>query len=265
MSILFADIEDAYSGRDIDMEKDSYMNVALEDHAMHGTDLYESAREGFMTMFKDYPHTLYVENAGSNYVEREKRILGVKASEATTFCAENNITMNTLTTAAFVMLLGTETGSCDVAFGSQFSGRTDASVSNMVGLFAKPIFMRFTWNKDSNTTDFLKTVSQTINQSMVNSIYSIGEIMKGRLVDSQLQFVYQDQISSEPIIGGFPTKTIDFRRHQTPSTMVVNVFRNIVADELVILIAYREDIFSKERIDCMLKTYDENLRKLTRK
>lgn len=261
-SVLFADIERAYDNQDIEKEKDSYMNIALEENAMLGTDYYASAREGFRSMFKDSPRTLYVEGAGSDYLDSKQVTLSIKASEAASFCSENHTTMNTLTTAAFVMFLGTETGSRDVVFGSQFSGRTDASVSNMVGSFAKPIFLRFIWDEDIKTAEFLNTVNNTINRGIANSIYSLSEIMKDNLVDSQIQFVYQDQITLKPVVGGFPTTVVEFQRNQTPSTMVINIFRNTVTDELELRVAYRKDIFSSEKIDSMLKIYDENLRKL---
>ena len=261
-TILYADIERAYAGQTLEAEKASYLTIAAEENALRSTPYYSKAREGFRTMFDGAPHTLYVENAGAGYLETSRRLLSVEASEATTFCAARRTTMNVLTTAAFAMLLGRETASTDIVFGSQYSGRTDARVARMIGSFAKPVFMRISWDKDVTSSDYLTLVTAAVNQSITNSIYTYGEMKKDDLVRSQIQFVYQDEIPQEPMVGGRPTKTVDFRRNQTPSILVVNIFRDVAANQLTIRAAYRPDLFSKEKIEGMLSTYDECLRYL---
>jgi len=261
-TILYADIERAYAGQTLEAEKASYLTIAAEENALRSTPYYSKAREGFRTMFDGAPHTLYVEHAGAGYLETSRRLLSVEASEATTFCAARRTTMNVLTTAAFAMLLGRETASTDIVFGSQYSGRTDARVARMIGSFAKPVFMRISWDKDVTSSDYLTLVTAAVNQSITNSIYTYGEMKKDDLVRSQIQFVYQDEIPQEPMVGGRPTKTVDFRRNQTPSILVVNIFRDVAANQLTIRAAYRPDLFSKEKIEGMLSTYDECLRYL---
>lgn len=82
------------------------------------------------------------------------------------------------------------------------------------------------------------------------------------LFNSQLQFVYQDQIARQPMIGGKTTYEVVFRRNQTSSTMVVNVFRNESKNTLSIRWAYRTYLFSKETIEQMHTIYKKSLTEL---
>ena len=259
MNILLTDIERAYQGMPLEPEKDSFCNLAAEEAAIRLTPIYAEARDGFRASFSNAPRTLFLENAGSATLSLEYAKLQTRSGEALSFCESAGITMNALTTAAFAFVLGRCTESNDVVLGSQYSGRGDGRSANMVGSFAKPIPLRFRWNDNDSVDNFLHNVGEVLRDNIKNSIYKFLDLKQDGLFTSQIQFVYQDLIDREPVLCGHRSKEVVFQTNQTPSTMVVNVFRDVENDSLKLRFAYREDLFEKEFIDRMISEYDKTL------
>ena len=124
---------------------------------------------------------------GREFADERIQLSEQSTARLSEFARENKLTLNTLTQAAWALLLSTYAREQDVLFGVTVSGRptTLSGVESMVGLFINTLPLRVKLNPDSTVLSWLQSLQeqqfalQQYEYCSLMDIQSWGEVPRG--------------------------------------------------------------------------------------
>lgn len=262
--ILLNEIEQTYQGKSIEAEDWNSLEMSAEEHSIRQTPVLAKAKEWYHQTYSDAKSISRPDlgPGASPKLTDTVTELNIPVAEVENFCHASGVTVNELTTAAYALMLGQYADATDVVFASAYNAREDSRVRNTVGLFARPLFVRARWSDNMQTDAFLKTMRNTLLECMDNSIYSYAEMQQDIPMAPGYLFIYQGELTAEPIIGGQPSKTIEITEKQAISAIECHLFLDKIENRFKLQILYKQDYFEQDFINRMISNYQNVLQKL---
>ena len=260
--ILFKDIESAY--HDISLEKEDWnmLEMAAEESLVRETEALSNAQTWYRKTFADAVPVKRPDMApdASPKLTRLMTTLDILPTDVEEFCQTSGVTVNALTTAAFVLMLGQYADSKDIVIASAYNAREDARVRNTVGLFARPVFIRTQWSDNTLTKEFLQSMRRNLLECMDNSIYSYAEMQADIPMSPGYLFIFQGELTEEPVIGGYATESVPIVEKQAVSAIEAHLFLDSKAKQFKLEMLYKQAFYSDEYIKRMIGHYQTVLK-----
>ncbi len=218
--IFIRDMNAAYGGEALRAEEFSGFEAALvEQKALQGEE-YRRAKEYYDAVFSgcdtDFlpvrdnflPRAENFLLRAENFLPRaEKREKGTfdKQSEAGlyrknvkvdmdalwAFCAEKQITMNTLFTAAFGFVTGRYVYKDEAVFTTIYNGRNDSRFASSVSMLVKTLPVYCNIDGEREIEGYLRETGEQLLNSMNADIYSFAEISRSYGIKADILFAFQ--------------------------------------------------------------------------
>ena len=256
MRIFNSDINKAYAGQDLQTEKWSGFNVALEEKALRESSSYTEAKEWYLKIFGDLEvDSMPVPDTHSDEISFASLThnLNIDSQEVEKYSHQNKTTPNILAIAAFGRLLGAFTNLDEALFVTIYNGRNSLKVSHTVDMMVKTLPVYCKWGNETPLNQYLDEVKKLITGAMNNDIYSFAELAAATGVNSDIIFAYQGDYLDLPDLGGRPVEKIELERNATGSPLDFQVF--IKDGKLVLLAEYMQNRYSESFIKEMAQTY----------
>nr|APD71904.1 non-ribosomal peptide synthetase 5 [Streptomyces sp.] len=170
------------------------------------------------------------------------------------------VTLNTLLTGAFGLLLGAHTGRSDAVFGVTVSGREGEGLSGIVGVLLNTVPMWTRARPDATVQEYLSAVQAARVEAMDHEHLGLGEIQRAAGHDSLFDnlFVLQNFLDLDALAEmnarhGITAVKADDSTHY-PFTWVVTP-----GDRLTVKLEHRDDDTVKARrlVDDYLRVLDD--------
>lgn len=261
LTILFREIEQLYQGGGVEAEDWNSLEMSAEEYEVRQTEALPNARRWYRRTFGDVATVFRPDkaHAGSTILSEMKAGLNVPFGEVERFCSSSGITVNELVTAAYALTLGQYIHGEDVVFASAYNAREDDRVRNTVGLFARPLLVRASWNGRMRTTEFLKDMRSNLLACMNNSILSPDEMMEEIPLAPDYLFIYQGELMPEPVVGGKSSKAVKIAEKQAASAIECHLFHNRADGGFLLQVLYKKECFSKDMTERLVRNYEQSL------
>ncbi len=205
LAILQRDINRAYRGEEIEKEKYTGYEYALDEKNARESDQLGRAKAWYDSYFAGCGgETCPVKDGdkGDIHVGNMEITGKVNASKIRRFCDDENITLNAFFTTAFGIALKSFTCSENALFSTIYNGRNDARLENSVTMLVKtfPVYVEASPEKDVLST--IRDCQRFLLSAMSNDIYSFAEIKKAYGIAADIFFAYQGESDRHIFIGG---------------------------------------------------------------
>ncbi len=201
VEVFLNQIAKAYADGKIDEERLSIFDIAEHEKTIKETDEYKRASEFFKDIFAGVDSdSVIIPDVITENVEggSDKLILSSEErfnnSLVEAFVHRNGLTENTLFMAAFAYTLAKFNGAKDALFCTVNSGRHDARLENSIGMFVKTLPLRFEYNKDISTYEYLAYTQEYFFNTLSNDSIDMGELVHDYSLNTTIQFVYQAEM-----------------------------------------------------------------------
>lgn len=252
--ILLRDIDRAYCGLPLESEGWTAAEMAVEESGLQESPFYQEAVQWHKETFAGAKLISTGCQASDDQCETMCR-LDVSCSQVEAFCKREGVTINALSTAAYMLLMGHYGGMDDVTTASVFSGRDDQRVTNTVGLFARGYAMRGKWTKVTPCADFLHSVGKMLVDSMSYSIIGISKaisIVGGR---PDHLFIFQGDLMTDARLGGLPLKEVTLPQSFAASGLVIHLCTLRDEDRMALIMVYPKQWHNEDYIRRMAQHY----------
>ena len=267
LNIFMNDVAKVYNGAELTQETYSALDAAEEETKLRAGEEYQIAQKWYEEKFSgleiDSLPTPDKDKTASRSVFNHKFDL----SEAVlkNFCHPKNISTSALTSAAFAILTGIYTNQQEALFSTIYHGR-NKKTANIIGMFVKTFPVYGKWNNDERIQDFLRELSEQIQSSRDNDIFSFADVNKICPMNNSPMFVWHGAVRTHVEICDRPAKEevlylIDKNSVGVP--LITELFA--VPSGLSIHIEYNSGKYSSEFIETFAKTYENILRQLITK
>ena len=264
--VLMEDLNVAYKGGIPEPELWSSFEVAQEEEALHKTDVYTQAKAWCLNTFGDLDidsQPLPDRNISETRFGKQSVTLSLEYEKLESFCKENGVTMNVLTTAAFGYLLGVYSNTADSLFAAIYNGRTKLQTARTIGMLVKTLAVYCRWEAETTVVELLHNLMEQILGSMNHDIYSFAELSSQSQVSSKILFAYQGNLQLDNRIAGEAVEDIPLIDNATGEILTVQLFRT--EQGLTLTAEYHDNLYSPEFIRCFLDSYEVILNELTTK
>ena len=252
--ILLRDIDRAYCGLPLEPEGWTAAEMAVEESGLQESPFYQEAVQWHKETFAGAKLISTGCQASDDQCETMCR-LDVSCSQVEAFCRREGVTVNAISTAAYMLLMGHYGGMDDVTMASVFSGREDQRVTNTVGLFARGYAMRGKWTKEMPCADFLHSVGKMLVDSMSYSIIGISKAIA--LVGGRPDhlFIFQGDLMTDARLGGQPLKEVTLPQSFAASGLVIHLCTLRDEDRMALLMVYPKQWHNEDYIRRMAQHY----------
>lgn len=174
---IMNDISAAYEGKTLSRETSDALDVALEENKLRHSENYDAAKLWYENHFAGLDvdctplSVLNDKDSFKTYVHS----IALKDTALKNFCTNIKVSTSALTNAAFAILMGLYSNQSEALFSTIHNGRNKENV-NLIGMFVKTLPVYATWNKDTTTQDFIRTLSDELRACRVNSLFSFAEV-----------------------------------------------------------------------------------------
>ncbi|WP_044933034.1 condensation domain-containing protein, partial [Oribacterium sp. NK2B42] len=257
LSVLRDDINRAYSGENVPVEKYTGYEAALDEEVALKTDRHGKAKAFYDSVFLGCGgETMPVKDGKftESKIEYSEYTGEKNADEVRDCCIKNGVSLNAFFTAAFGMALQTYTASEEVIFSTIYNGRNDSRVENSISMFVKTMPVRLEFIAEDSVRDTLKKCQNYLLSAMANDIYSFAEISKAYGIGADILFAFQGEESGSMTIGGYPSKEIELPLSQTMAPFDVDVY--LIGNKIVYKAAIDPNVYSSYTINGFLKLFD---------
>ncbi len=263
---LFVDeVAKFYNGHDVEKEDKTFLDY-MENYVVENDDI-----DYFKNMLKnknmtsmpydtnkhdvlDYTGNKITVNINDYIYEAVKKV-----------CAENNITLNTITQAAYMLTLSDFVKSNDVTFGTAFANRVNTSYKNTMGMFVKTLPYRYILSNNVRIVDYLKDVQQKILKNYSHSTCAFEDLLKnidrkGRQPVFNTMFVCQNIVNNTLL----SKEKITIEEIKQPNSKFDITFEILPKyDKLYITLEYKTKLFFENTIEKFIQKYIETLSYIT--
>ena len=260
MHVFLTDVDKAYRGEALETEPFTGFSVALKEEKDRNSEVYQQAKEWYLDTFGDIEQFALPERdlheTETNYGVHSL-VLDVSEKEIEAYCTKNNVTPNTLTTAAFGFLLNAYTRDESVAFSTIYNGRQDLNTSRTISMLVKtlPVLCRIT--KGLSVKDYLAALKQQTLGAMANDIYSFAELSSALGFSADISFAYQADMHTMPKIDGIALEAekLDFNATGEPLSVQILAEKSNLRFE----VQYQSNRYSKKFIKQFSACYNHVL------
>ncbi|HEX7981788.1 MAG TPA: amino acid adenylation domain-containing protein, partial [Gemmatimonadaceae bacterium] len=194
--------------------------------------------------------------------KREATIAPAVADAVRAFARSQGATPYMTCLAAFIAVLHRYSGQTDFAVGSIASGRRQAALEPLIGLFVNTLALRVTTAPDEPFATFLGRVRDTAIDAMANQDVPFEQVVErvqpardaSRQPIFQVAFQLLDGLSEEPRLGGLRVSRVTSQK-ETAKFELTLVVRSAPDGGFVTVAEYNTDLFDAGTIDRLLAQY----------
>lgn len=259
-AILLGDIEKAYAGEALTVEKYTGFDAALDEEKVRASERYAAAKAYYESVFSGCETECLppkCPESGEHSAASLTRICSAKAQKVTDFCAKNSVSANAFFNAAFGFTLSRFTQVDDVVFTTIYNGRSDSRLASSLTMLVKTLPVLVKTEKDGEVAGLIRETGEQLIDSMANDIYSFAEISASFGIRSDIIFVYQGDNFTFDSLCGEKAQMIDVMPETAKAPITVNVYFRNGAVELAA--DYRRDIFSSALISELLSAFEKSV------
>ncbi|MCR5212495.1 MAG: amino acid adenylation domain-containing protein, partial [Lachnospiraceae bacterium] len=204
-SILLNDIDRAYFGEEIEKEKYTGYEFALDEAKARESEKYVRAKEWYDSVFAGCGgETLPVKepdpSAGhKGYVE----VIGeTDGGHIRAYCKEKSLSLNAFFVTAFGLALKSYTASEHAVFTTIYNGRSDSRLTDSVTMLVKTLPVYLECPPEGEVAEVIEDCQTFLLSAMANDIYSFAEISNAYDIRADIMLVFQGEYVHGERIGG---------------------------------------------------------------
>ena len=261
--ILYRDIDRAYRHLSIEEEDWTLGQMAAEECDLRKGKTFTEARDWFLRTFdkdKQVRPLPYVE--GNVKAESETFDLDLSYSEVEQFCQREGVTINVITLAAYMLLLGSYADTQDVTILTAFNARDDMRTRNTIGYLASNPLVRGQWTPSMARTTFLQQIRQNLLDGMGHLIFKFSDVMKEWRIMPAYQFICQGELTGDMTVGGNVFEELPFDRTLCPFSLEVQLFYSKKTDNFNVVAMLRNQLHVEGWLQRWAERYTACLRGL---
>lgn len=265
-NIILSDIGKAYSGLQIDKERYTGYEVALDEKAGRDSDRYAQAKEYYDSVFRgcegsSLPAKAPEKNRGG--ASKIRRNANTSSSDIIEYCMKNQFTPNAFFNAAFGYTLGVFGNFEDVIYTTIYNGRNDSRLSSSVTMLVKTLPVLIHNSGSVNVKELIRDTQKQLMESMAADIYSFSEISSAYGIKSDVLFAYQ---GSEFTFDKFCGEEFDFIKVSPDTTKSpITITVSLKDGKYVIEAEYECAMFNESFINSFIDVFDLVLNGFTSK
>lgn len=251
IGILLKDINRLYCGEEVEPEKFTFYEFALEDAARRTNGVRESDIAKTAELMKDVKLNRSILNKRVTPDAFEKKYEAITTrferltrKEILYYCKENGVSENVMFLTAFNYLIYLFSDQDDVFANSIHSGRTDSRYAHMVGSLFITYYCRFTRKPHETVIELLKKTGSQIMTTMKNSVSNARQ--------GEMFFQYQGDILGLKEIGDAPAERSHVQLDSLPFHMQVFNDDKGYYQEL----RYWANRFDRKQLEIFLECYE---------
>ncbi|MFZ4481755.1 MAG: amino acid adenylation domain-containing protein, partial [Rhodoferax sp.] len=177
------------------------------------------------------------------------------------FASRHDATLFTLLLSAFQLLLMRLTGQEDVAIGAPIAGRAESELEGLIGMFVNVVVLRTDLSGDPTFEQLLVRARQTTLDAMAHQEMPFDRLVatlnpsrslnQNPLFDVMINYVSGARPSLE-----LPGVLAQQEELQSPSAkFALALYISASADAVDLRLVYKTDLFSLQRMDCLLDQF----------
>ena len=209
---IMNDIDEIYKGNEIEKEKYSEFELALDEERLHNKEGYNDAKAYYDRLLegRDTDCLLVNDINESNNKKGDISIdIKIDKDKLNSFIKDNKVTINGLWISSIGLALAKFLNRNDAIFTTVYNGRNDARIRNAVGMFVHTLPIVCEPYKYIDSISYVKDMGVQIQKNMAYDIYSFMEIAHDLNVRADIMFVYEGLISQGYKIGGYDVKNVE--------------------------------------------------------
>ena len=267
--IFLQDMNASYGGVKLTAETFTGFEAALvEQKALQGEE-YRRAKEYYDSVFSGCD-TEFLPARDRKETASEKPAVGLYKREITVdmdalrmFCEEQQITFNTLFTAAFGFVTGRYAAKDEAVFTTIYHGRNDSRLASVISMLVKTLPVFCSLDGEKEISRYLKETGEQLLNSMNADIYSFAEISRAYGIKADILFAFQGDNFRFEEIAGEKAVLEELRLDTAKAPLSVDVAIN--GNEICYQVEYRSDMYEEcsmaGMVDALAVVVDELCKK----
>ncbi|MBP9997300.1 MAG: amino acid adenylation domain-containing protein [Lachnospiraceae bacterium] len=244
LAIFVSQIEAVYNGLAINDESISIFDISEYEKNIKQSEQYARAAKFFEKKLAGCDVNVSIpkksvlsdsEHVVGNIVRKSTGLIDDEKVQQ--FIKTNKITENTLFMGAFAYALCKFSGGEISNFATVNNGRHDVGLKDSIGMFVRTLPMHYEIDDTQSIRDFLEFVQNDFFETLSHDCISFGELVSKYGVNSNVTFVYQNEMLS--IAEEIPTKDISsdidvmLFKERNEYKLLIRYYRNLYPDELM--------------------------------
>jgi amino acid adenylation domain-containing protein/thioester reductase-like protein len=260
IEILFDDINSAYRGSNLEKEKYTGFEAALDEQRIRESDTYSKAKGYFDRLLCDadsemLPEGDILEDTKANIASGKFTYSSsLDYSDIVSFCKDKGVTENGFMNAAFAFCLSRFSGKSSALYTTIYNGRSDSRLQRAVTMLVKTFPVFVDTRKDQNTCEYIKNVGTQLVDSMAHDCYSFAEIARDYHLSSDVLFVWQGELHRDINLGGENVKEILIPLDEAKAPIQFQVFSE--KGSITVACDYYSNKYSKEYIAALAEAFE---------
>jgi len=178
------------------------------------------------------------------------------------FCTQYKITIFSFMLSVFLFILTKETGETDLTLGIPADNREHLDLENIIGLFLNVFLLRAKIHQEDTIINNILKINKTTADALANSAYPYEDLYyrlrdRYQLPNDELftiLFNYLPGREEEETRTSSP-ETVPLVPLEIPPKYPVTVYIKEISKKLELLLVYRRDLYSKNRIRRIIQNY----------
>ena len=255
--VLLADMENAYSGKQLEPETLSLADIAKTEAEQRESPAFEEDKKWYAEHFDcgDCYSPLLPDLEETEAKEGLlTRIMSADAGRVETFCKEHGIYKSTFFTAVYSYLLAKYNNEQEVLFYTVHNGRSDKQLAHSVAMLVRtlPVYAKF--DNDTTVLDFLKAGQDQMTGCRQHEVYAFSDAVNDLGLQTATSFAWHGQLFDSLQFCGTPMAAQRLNNNSGGVSVYVKAY--IRDGRYVVEAEYRANEYSQTLISQFLKSYE---------
>lgn len=180
-----------------------------------------------------------------------------------TLSSNYNVSMYTLLISGLAILLSKYSGQNDILIGSPVAGRNNINLKKAIGVFINTVVIRANPQKDLTLKEFIKSVSNTVNEALENQDYPFENLLNnlelsremGRNPIFDICLIYQNMSFQKNDFQGTKSSVLKLDTGVSKFDITFKFEPDEKTNSLMLSVEYSTKLFCINTIENMVKHY----------
>ncbi|MBQ9654462.1 MAG: amino acid adenylation domain-containing protein [Prevotella sp.] len=255
--VLLADIENAYSGKQLEPETLSMADIAKTEAEQRESPAFEEDKKWYAEHFDCgdcYSPILPDLEEAEAKEGLLTRTMGIDTKRVETFCKEHGIYKSTFFTAAYSYLLAKYNNEQEVLFYTVHNGRSDKRLAHSVAMLVRtlPVYAKF--DNDTTVLDFLKAGQDQMTGCRQHEVYAFSDAVNDLGLQTATSFAWHGQLFDSLQFCGTPVAAQRLNNNSGGVSVYVKAY--ILDGRYLVEAEYRANEYSEALISQFLESYE---------
>ena len=260
ISLMFRQITDVYSGKDIEAEKVTLFDISESEKNIRDTEKYKEAQDYFRKEFEGVsfdsapqPDCITKEEVtGAAYkLVHTKKYFSTENVEK--FVRKAGISENTFFMTAFGYTLAKMNGTAVASFCTASAGRYKKNLESTTGMFVKTIPIVFEFDEKAEIEKYLADTQREFYKEIAYDCIDFGELAREYGVNNEVSFIYQAELFSGSSLNGKKIPVNYIAPSDIMSSIQVMLFKD--NSDYRILLFYKKSLYTRDFAGYFIRLY----------